>query len=356
MTNSDQGTNRRSILKAGMALTGAIAAPAVFRGPAEAQEKILYVNTWGGSYTAAEEEAYYKPFQAETGIRIRPVTPVSFAKLKAQVQSGVYEWDCSNFNQADLILADKQGLVEKIDWSIVRRENLNPNGGTLKDIGIVTYVLNTNLAYRRDKFPDGGPTSWADFWDVKKFPQKRAMWDRSFTAMAFALIADGVPLNKLYPLDVDRAFKKLDQIKRDIKVWYRQGNQIQLFKDGEIDMLPLWGSRLPEVLDAGVPVEMVWDGAEVVPSNWCVAKGTPRAKLAWQFIDFCARPDRLAVLCERVNYGPLNPKALEYMKPDVVKNMPTTPENAAKSFVPDSEWIAERLPALLDRWTQWLAA
>lgn len=357
MTSSDPRTSRRSILKAGMVLTGAMAAPAVIRGTAEAQEKVLYVNTWGGGWTAAEEEAYYKPFTAETGIRIRTVVPVSFAKLKAQVQSGVYEWDCSCFNASELIVGDREGLVEKIDWSVVRRENIYPNGGIYKDIGITTLVLNTNLAYRKDKFPNGGPTSWADYWDVKKFPQKRAMYDRSFTTLSFALLADGVPTDKLYPLDIDRAFRKLDEIKPHIKAWYTQGNQmVQLIKDGEVDMIPFWGSRAPELIKAGVPLELVWSGVENKPAVWCVAKGTPRAKLAWQFIDFCARPDRLAVFCERLSYGPINPKALEFMKPETIASMPTSAKNLAVSYFPDEEWLADRLPALKDRFSQWLAS
>ena len=39
-----------------------------------AQTCTLYVNTWGGSYTAAQDAAYFKPFTAATGIQIRTVT------------------------------------------------------------------------------------------------------------------------------------------------------------------------------------------------------------------------------------------------------------------------------------------
>ena len=89
----------------------------------------------------------------------------------------------------------------------------------VRDYGITSYSLGTNLVYRKDKFPNGGPQSWADFWDVKKFPGSRCFYDRSFSCLAFALLADGVPADKLYPMDVDRAFRKMSEIKPHIKVW-----------------------------------------------------------------------------------------------------------------------------------------
>ena len=354
MHNHRNGTNRRSILKAGALLTGGIAAPFVLRGAASAQEKILYVNTWGGIWTQSEDEAYDKPFTTETGIQIKTVAPVSYAKLKAQVQTGNYEWDCSTLNASELFQAQSEGLLEKIDWSVVNKDALYPQGGVLKDIGIATAVLSTNLCYRKDKFPNGGPQSWADFWDVKKFPGTRAFYDRAFTMVNFALLADGVPRDKLYPLDFDRAFKKLDEIKPHIKVFYNQGTQQQqLIKDGEIDLLPMWNARAIELIHQGVPIEMVWNQAEHSPTHWFVPKGTPRAKAAWQFAEFCARPDRLADFCQRMAYGPVNPKAFDFMKPEVGIELPTWPAHKALGYSADSEWLAPRLAQLRERWEQW---
>ena len=126
------------------------------------------VNTWGGSWTAAEEAAFFKPFTEATGIRVRTVAPVSYAKLKAQVQSGSYEWDVTEINQSEWLRAEREGLVEPIDWTIVQKDKLFPDAVFAN--GISYCALGTNLCYRKDKFPNGGPQSWADFWDVKKFP------------------------------------------------------------------------------------------------------------------------------------------------------------------------------------------
>src|SRR5262245_39733641 len=80
---------RRTFLKGfAAAATAASAGPLIVTERTIAQTRTIYVNTWGGSWTAAEEAAFFKPFTDQTGIRVKTVAPVSYAKLKAQVQSG----------------------------------------------------------------------------------------------------------------------------------------------------------------------------------------------------------------------------------------------------------------------------
>jgi putative spermidine/putrescine transport system substrate-binding protein len=84
-------------------------------------------------------------------------------------------------------------LLEKVDKAAAKTDQLPPH--MVRDFGITSYSLGTNLVYRKDKFPNGGPQSWADFWDVKKFPGPRCLYDRSFTCLAFALLASiGTPV------------------------------------------------------------------------------------------------------------------------------------------------------------------
>ncbi len=347
---------RRRLLKTGgAALAGATLGPLLVTERTIAQTRTIYVNTWGGSWTAAEEAAFFKPFTDATGIRVRTVAPVSYAKLKAQVQSGSYEWDITAINQAEWLRAEREGLVEPIDWTVVQKDKLFPDAVFAN--GISYCALGTNLAYRKDKFPNGGPQSWADFWDVKKFPGTRSLYNNAPRSAIFALLADGVPRDKIYPLDLDRAFKKLDQIKPHIKVWWTQGNQSQqLIRDGEIDMMAMWNARASELAAQGVPVELVWNGATVGITMWGVAKGAPNRKLAWEFIQFAVQPKPQAEFCNRLYYGPTNPKAYEFVKPEIAKQMPTFPDNAKVTVPTNVEWEATNAAKLQERFTQWLAS
>jgi putative spermidine/putrescine transport system substrate-binding protein len=339
----------------GMAALAAtsVAAPALLRSAA-AQSRTLYVNTWGGSWTAAEEAAYFKPFTQETGIGIRTVAPVSYATLKAQVAAKSYEWDVTVIEQGELRRAEKEGLIEPIDWRIVQKDKLFPGADFANGIG--ACALGTNLVYRSDQYPRGGPKNWADFWDVEKFPGPRAMINNPVRALVFALAADGVPADKIFPLDVERAFRKLDQVKKHIKVWWTQGNQSQqLLRDGEVHLMAMWNARASELKAQGVPVEVVWDGATIHTTMWCVAKGAPNRDLAWQFIQFAVQAKAQAEFCNRLFYGPTNPEAFKFVNPAIAKEMPTHPQNRKVAVLPDAEWFADNAAKVQERFTQWVA-
>ncbi len=58
--------------------------------------------------------------------------------------------------------------------------------------------------------------------------------DRVSPMMEIALLADGVAPDKLYPIDADRAFKKLDTIKKQSIFWTTNSQSQQLLVDGEV--------------------------------------------------------------------------------------------------------------------------
>jgi putative spermidine/putrescine transport system substrate-binding protein len=237
----------------------------------------------------------------------------------------------------------------------VKKEKLFPNAVYAN--GLAYCALGTNLAYRKDKFPRGGPKSWADFWDVKKFPGNRSMLNNAVRTVQFALVADGVPVDKVFPLDVDRAFRKLDQIKPHIKVWWTQGNQSQqLLRDGEVDIIVMWNARASELQQQGIPVELVWNGATITTTMWGVAKGAPNRKLAWEFLQFAVQAKPQADFANKLYYGPTNPDAFKYISPEVSRQLPTYPENTKVAIKSDTVAEADQTAKIQERFTQWLAS
>ena len=348
---SDRPTmTRRKALQLTAAGAAPLAAPWIV--PAHAQAKVLHINSYGGVLESSWMKAFSAPFTAASGVEVKAVPPVSFAKLKAQVRSKNWEWDLTNLGDNEFAQAVHEGLLEKVDTSIVPVGKLAP--GMVTDFGIKSYTLGTNIVYRKDKFPGGGPQSWADFWDVKKFPGDRCLFDRSFTCLAFALLADGVPPDKLYPMDVDRAFKSMDRIKKHIKVWWTQGTQSQQLIRNEVDMIGMWSARAIDSIESGVPLELVWNGAETYSSNWCVPKGNPNVKLAWQFIATAVEAKNQAEFTKLLPYGPSNPEALPLIPEKTLRLTPSWPDNARQSFRHDPVWLAPRLAEIRERWSQWI--
>jgi putative spermidine/putrescine transport system substrate-binding protein len=251
--------------------------------------------------------------------------------------------------------AANEGLLEPIDYSVVNATDLVPQArGSHWAAGELETVL---IGYNKAGLKEGHPTSWADFWDVKKFPGRRALHNWCVTTMEAALLADGADPKKLYPLDIDRAFASLDRIKPHIKVWWdvsAQGVSQQLIKDREVDLINGWTGRLGSLVLAGDPVGMEYGQGLFTVSPWVVVKGAKNKANAMKFIDFIARPEPQAALHSELIYGPSNPKALPLIKPDVARLLPTHPDNLAKQVEVDTDYWQANEEKVTERLTAWL--
>ena len=74
------------------------------------------------------------------------------------------------------------------------------------------------------------PQSWADFWNLKEFPGKRTLGRISQSVLEAALLADGVPFDKLYPIDVKRALEKIKEIKSQTLFWRTAVEAIEMMR------------------------------------------------------------------------------------------------------------------------------
>lgn len=336
--------NRRRFLTGAAAAAGAgLAAPQILR----AQSRVLYINSWGGPWLEAATEHLFKPFSAATGITVETVSPVSFAKLAAQVRSGVYEFDVTTLGGGELLRAEAAGLIAPI---------AEPYPGGLYHNGAGSHAFATVLGWRQDKFGDQ-PKSWADFWDVERFPGPRSLQRYAARVLPIALLADGVPMDQLYPLDIDRAFAALDRIKPHITVWWTAGAQsTQLLRDGEVDMIGIWHGRFFEAEKAGAPVAMTWNQAEQERAYWVVAKDTPNQAAAQEFVAFATSAKPLAGFVAQADYGPLNPGAMDFVRPEDAQRMPTAPANYSQTFEQDMENFGADIAEVTERFETWVAS
>ena len=343
---------RRRILHGAGALAVAGALPLAAR----AQAKQIVVSDPGGPYTTAYREAFYDPFEKATGIKVVSVARESqpVAQFAAMVQTKNYVWDVTTLTlSADIPYLEAKGLLEPIglkasDYPDVMPEAIAPNW-----LGVDVY--STVLAYRADKFKGNGPTSWADFWDVKKFPGRRSLRRSPLDTLEQALLADGVPLDKLYPLDVDRAFKSLDRIKPHVNIWWTSGAQaMQAIQSGDVDMISTWNGRAQAAKDAGAPVTIVWNEGLYSIEGWGIPKGTPRADAAKQFVRFCADAKRQALLTRTLAYGPTNRKAFEAISKDRATLLPTAPDNIRDMRLPSPQWWEENRQKVTERFNSWI--
>ncbi|MEM5388407.1 ABC transporter substrate-binding protein [Paraburkholderia phymatum] len=348
----DFNPTRRRILQG----AGALAVTSAMPLAARAQTKQIVVSDPGGPYTTAYREAFYDPFEKATGIKVVSVARESqpVAQFAAMVQTKNYVWDVTTLTlSADIPYLEAKGLLEPIglktsDYPDVMSEAITPNW-----LGVDVY--STVLAYRSDKFGQNGPKSWADFWDVKRFPGRRCLRRSPLDTLEQALLADGVPLDKLYPLDVDRAFKSLDKIKPHINIWWTSGAQaMQAIQSGDVDMISTWNGRAQAAKDGGAPVSIVWNQGLYSIEGWGIPKGTPRADAAKQFVRFCADAKRQALLTRTLAYGPTNRKAFDTISKERATLLPTAPDNIRDMRLPSPQWWEENRQKVTERFNSWV--
>jgi putative spermidine/putrescine transport system substrate-binding protein len=345
-------TRRTVIRTAGVAALAGVAAPWVRRVDAA---DVLYINTWGGSWEEAAKKHLFAAFTKETGVEIRTVSPISVAKLAAQARTGVYEFDVTTLGAGDIVRANTTRIIEPIDDKAATDMKLWKDA--VFQNGVSSHAFATLIAYRKDRFANGGPQNWADFWDTKKFPGPRSLQRYAARILPIALAADGVAIDKLYPIDGERAFKALERVKPSIRVWWTQGPQSQqLLRDGEVHVIGIWHGRALELVDQGHPIEVVWNQAEIDRAYWVVAKGTPRAALARKFIEIAVSAEPLAGFCKQADYGPLNPAAFKAVGEKEARRMPTYPEHYRLAFEQDILKAGIDLEAATKRFDQWLAS
>ena len=351
-----------TIIKRTLAATAAASMLAA-AAPQTSIAQQLTITSWGGSYSMSQRKAYYEPFMKETGLTIlEDEWDGSIAIIRAMVETGNYKSHVLDGSVAVAVAGCDEGLLEPIDWDALGMtpDDFLPGGST--ECGIGTIAYGTLFAYRTDVFLEDPPKSWADFWNVEKYPGKRALRaNKVQSTLEFALIADGVPTSEVYnelrkPGGIDRAFAKMDEIKDHLIYWETGAQAPQLLADKEVVMTSGWNGRFYNaIVDDGQPFALVWDGQSLDFDYWFVPKDHPEKDLAWKFLAFASRPDRQGDQTNYIAYGPMVKGAEKFVNPDILPHLPTAPQNTQNYFINDSAFWADHRESTSARMATWMA-
>jgi putative spermidine/putrescine transport system substrate-binding protein len=346
-------------MKASMArsvVTGAavFAAIAMTSPGASLAQQSITISSWGGAFQKAQREAWFNVVEKELGITVKEDTTSGVADIRAQVASGRPTWDLSTQGTYTCGILEKEGKLEKLDAAIIS------DAGVPKDMKteywISQIVYSVAIGWRTKAFGDKMPAGWAAFWDTKTFPGQRSMRRHPIYNLEAALIADGVPTDKLYPIDVDRAFKKLEQLKPHVLVWWNSGAQsAQILQDGEVDMVGAWNGRIQAAMkekdSKGGPLAITFDQQMLVSDCWLVPKGAPNKDLAMKAIAIMMRPEVQARLPQFINYAPANLAAFEtgLISKELADQLPNSPQNIGKGFFLNMDWWVKNSDEMVKR-------
>ncbi|MDQ7777297.1 MAG: extracellular solute-binding protein [Paracoccus aminovorans] len=214
----------------------------------------MVFTSWGGTTQDAQTEFWAAPFTEKSGTAVLQDGPTDYGKIKAMVEAGAVAWDVVDTEFDWALQAGKAGLLEPLDFGVIDKAKLDPR--FVSDYAVGSFYYSFVIGFNPANFSgEAQPQTMADLFDTAKFPGKRTFYKWSAPGVIeAALLADGVPANQLYPLDLDRAFKKLDTIKSSI-IWWEGGAQSQqLLASGEAPIGLFWNGRLAALQADGMPV------------------------------------------------------------------------------------------------------
>lgn len=328
---------------------------------ATAADELIFAS-WGGSYQEAIRKAWLDPFAKETGIDVMEDTSPEMAKIKAMVDTNTVTWDVVTGGGFSMVQGINQGLFEKIPADKVKQDHVYPDARS--DYGVPSEVFSTVFAFNLKAFPDGKPQpkTWADFWDVEKFPGMRSFYGRRpATCLEMALLADGVAKEDVYKTlstkeGVDRAFAKIEALKPHIAQWWKSGAApVQSLGSEEVVMATGWNGRFQAGIDEGLSIRMVWDGAIAQVGYFQIVKNAPNLENAYKFLNHMISPKAQAEFHKYVAYGPTTPAAWDHIPKKEWERLPSSPENLKSSLFFDEDWWAPRHQEILERWNDMLS-
>jgi putative spermidine/putrescine transport system substrate-binding protein len=306
---------------------------------------------FGGALQESQATAWFKPFATDNGIKVSETENSGVAALQTQVESGNVQWDVvedAQF-QADSGCGTLYAKIPDVDRSAIDPQFIS------NDCGVPIVKFSFVLAYDSTKYPTP-PTSIGDLVNTKDFPGKRGLGDQAVNGpIEAALLGDGVPADSLYPLDYEKAIKKLGTVKKDL-VFKKTFAEVQeALASGNLDMALLPNGRAYDAAKANPDIKVAWGDAVTLFDNALIVKDAPNAKAAETFLSYLAKPETQAALSNVLPYGVLTSGTPPELPADVQPFFPDSPDHAADLLYQDQEWWGKNQEAVTAAWTSFIS-
>ncbi|WP_172349192.1 extracellular solute-binding protein [Mesorhizobium sp. NZP2298] len=315
-----------------------------------AQTRELHIMNSGGEYGDALDKCVNGPLLKDANIKVITETPGGYAKIAAQAKSGVITNTVTDGSTGDMYRLAAEGLLEPIDWAKLNPEPMFDEAKNANGFGASYY--STIMAWRKDA---KAPQNFVDFFDTEKFPGKRALPDYPEFVLAFAAMGDGMTPEEVQKgVDLDRAFKTLERIKKDT-IWWQSGAQpAQLLKDNEVQYAIAWSGRV--LGQEGV--ESTYNQGMLDISWWMVAKGISDEQrdmlYAWMKVQSNAEVQKC--ILDFLPYPGPSPQLEKIVTPEVLKTFPTSAENKKVQWLINGQWWFDHAAEVEKRWNEFKLA
>lgn len=362
VSESYKGRIAKLVLTAVAAVSSSAAYAVCYPGTASNPlEKEVVIESTGGTAWDAIKKVVIEPFEKECGVKVvlAMVTQRSLAQVQQFVRSGNPAWDLGLFSTPwDYANAKKLDLIEPLpkDFWKAKADNMLP--GSFDGLGIALNAYSTIMIYNTKSFPNGMKT-WADFWDVAKYPGPRSLHDNP-TNVIIALLADGVAPKDVYPITdakLKRAYAKLSVLRPSIRTYWTVGDQpVQGVNRQDFVAASSFNSRAFAGMAAGYNIATSWEG-NILSNTWFYRprKGkNPNAAAAFMY--FYANRDVQAEYAKLTGNSGYVKGLLDALPANLKEAMPTSPKNLASHVPVDADWWAANGTRMNTMWREWVSS
>jgi putative spermidine/putrescine transport system substrate-binding protein len=345
------GFGRRSLVVG----AGALATGTALSCGASAQQASVTFSSWGGAFQDALREAMLKPAAQALAIAVREDTTNGIQDVRAQITARRVTWDVTEQELPTAETLKRENALEPIDYAVVSTDGIPRELVNSHYVGFINFTK--VIAWQASTYGENGPRTWADFWDVRKFPGKRSLFQQVNYALEAATMAQGVAIPDVYKVlatqqGMDRAWAKLEEIAPHVSVWYRGGSQsAQLLRDGEVDIIHMGHNRVESVIGSGKKIGYVFDGGTMDIDALMVPRGAPNKANAMRLINEMLKADAQARLAKAMPLGPVNVNAFAtgILTEAEARKVNTHPSNIGKQLLVDPNFYVGRLDQLTER-------
>jgi len=307
----------------------------------------------------AIQKVWGAPFSSLTHATVTfSADPFDADRVADMVDDDNTVWDICRTGAGTCSTLGRAGLLEMLDWSVIDRRSA-PSGFVIPWWGIPAYLTSLVIAFDRIAVGPKPPQSWAEFWDTGRFPGKRAVLADGVAGVCESvLLADGVAADRLFPLDLDRAFARLAALRPQL-VLCASAAEARTALQGGAAPLGLLRNTTAYALRQNAPgrFDWSWNQAILTPCLFVVPKGNPAGPaLAMRFIASTQLPDRQTALLRLAGCGPANPEARARLPSDLVPLDPGSAENLRVGVRIDQDWYNANEAALAQRWHAFITA
>ena len=342
----------------------------------------VVVASWGGAYTESQKLGYGDPTAAKLGI---PIDWVDYSgglsEIKAQKEAGAITWDIIDVFAKDTIIGCDEGIFVEFDFD--KDFSPAPDGTPASEdfftsmpskcaVGNILYSW--NYAYNTEKVGDKTPKNIKDFFNVKKFPGKRALYKSAMHNIEIALAADGVKVAKggsvVYgkletEKGLQRAFDKISKLCKDPNggcvFWSAGAQPPEMLMSGEVVMATGWNGRFfNATVGEGAPIKQVWDAQALDYEYFALVKGGPNEADAMKALREMTSTEGLAGSAKYIAYAPWRKSSIAVMeagepwykdgKTNMVPHMPTNPANLKSHILMNPDYWADNQDEINEKW------